>query len=468
MESYTDRRLLTKNISGALLRTVLVIGMGAAALGIPPTVSAEILHLETAVEAAQANDPWLVESRHSQDAVEARSVAAGALPDPTVSMGLANFPTDTFAIDQEPMTQVKVGVTQMFPRGETLSIKRKRLQTQGQRYPYERRTRRADTVVTVGKLWFDAYKARESIRLIERDRPLFEQLGDVAEAGYSAALGKTSQQDLIRAQLELIRLDDRITSLQQKEETLLERLAEWVSTNFAAEYRSTTEDVPDLAPNLELPEKMPRLAMLKEDLYTSADKVDPQQLYGYFADHPAVLAVEQQIKVSDLGIELARQSYKPKWGVNASYGYRADPSTGDRPDFLSVGLSFDLPFFTENRQDKELQAAVSQAQAVKTNKWSLIRRMSAGFEKNKAQLRNLNQRQRLYQQQLLPQMHEQSEASLTAYTNDVGDFAEVVRARIAELNAHLEALDINVERQKTILDLNYYFMERAEDIISGI
>jgi len=43
----------------------------------------------------------------------------------------------------------------------------------------------------------------------------------------------------------------------------------------------------------------------------------------------------------------------------------------------------------------------------------------------------------------------------------------VVRARIAELNARIEALEINVEIQKTIIELNYYFMENAEDIIAG-
>ena len=54
-------------------------------------------------------------------------------------------------------------------------------------------------------------------------------------------------------------------------------------------------------------------------------------------------------------------------------------------------------------------------------------------------------------------MAEQAEASLTAYTNDDGDFAEVVRARIAELNAQIDALNIDVERQKTIVQINYYF-----------
>ena len=50
-----------------------------------------------------------------------------------------------------------------------------------------------------------------------------------------------------------------------------------------------------------------------------------------------------------------------------------------------------------------------------------------------------------------------AEASLSAYTRDDGDFAEVVRARIAELNARIEALDIDIARLQTITQLNYFF-----------
>jgi hypothetical protein len=53
-------------------------------------------------------------------------------------------------------------------------------------------------------------------------------------------------------------------------------------------------------------------------------------------------------------------------------------------------------------------------------------------------------------------MNDQAEASLNAYTNDDGDFAEVVRARIAELNANIDYLNINVDRLKTIAALNYF------------
>ncbi|MGB3224153.1 MAG: TolC family protein [Desulforhopalus sp.] len=409
-----------------------------------------------------------MENRHSQSALEARSVAAGTLPDPTVSVGLANLPVDTFDIDQEPMTQITVGVTQIIPRGDSLKLKREQLQVASREYPQQRRERRARTAVTVGRLWLDAYKVQESITLIENDRPLFIQLVDVAEASYSSALGRTRQQDIVRAQLELTSLDDRLTRLRQMQEMIMENLSEWVSGYFHEQYRMAT---PSLSysdgSGLHLPRKLPDIAMLNKPLFTADQEADPQALYVYFADHPAVLSIEQKIKASELGVEVARQSYKPQWGVNAGYGYRDDPSSGDRADFISMGLSFDLPVFTKNRQDKEVLAAVSQTEAVKTTKWSLVRKMIAGFEKNRVQLKRLRERQTLYQDQLLPQMHEQAEASLTAYTNDDGDFAEVVRARIAELNARIEALEIDVEIQKTIIGLNYYFMETPENIIAG-
>jgi hypothetical protein len=53
-------------------------------------------------------------------------------------------------------------------------------------------------------------------------------------------------------------------------------------------------------------------------------------------------------------------------------------------------------------------------------------------------------------------MREQADAALNAYTHDDGDFAEVVRAKIDQLNAGIEALDIEVERLKTISEINYF------------
>jgi outer membrane protein TolC len=427
------------------------------------------LSLGEAVKAAQLNDPWLVGNRHSQDAIESMSVAAGTLPDPKVSLGLANMPLDTFDFNQEPMTQFKLGVTQMFPRGDSLAVKKKQLEAIGSQFPYQRLNRKAKIVVTVSQLWMDAYNAQESIELIENDRPLFEQLADVAEASYSSAFGKTRQQDIIRAQLELTRLDDRLTVLKQKQEMSMEKLSEWLSEQFSEQYSdsATAETTPSWS-RLKLEKNLPDIKMLQKTLYLANKEVNPQEFFEYLSKHPSLIALDRKIEASKIGIDLAREKYKPEWGLNASYGYRDEDQNGkDRADFVSLGISFDLPYFTSNRQDKEVQSSVSQSEAVKTKKWALLRKMIAGFEKTRAKLHRLNERQLLYRDLLLPQMNEQAEASLTAYTNDDGDFAEVVRSRIAELNAQIAALGIYVERQKSIIELNYYFMENADDIIAN-
>jgi len=426
-----------------------------------------VLRLETAVRQAQLNDPWLAGNRHSQDAVESLSVAAGTYPDPKMTLGLVNLATDSFDFNQEGMTQLKVGVSQMFPRGDSLQIRRKQLELIGSQFPFQRQDRKAKVVVGVSRLWLDTYLAQESIALIEKDRPLFEQLADVAEAGYSSAMGRIRQQDIIRAQLELTRLDDRLTVLRQKQETFVEKLSEWLSDYFIEEYSDQSKTGAPVAwASLVVDRKLPDIMMLNPSLYSAGREADPQVLYEFFSQHPVVAALDQKIEASKTAIELARQKYKPEWGINASYGYRDDdPQGNDRSDFLSVGIGIDLPLFTGNRQDKQVESAQSQAAAIKTEKWLLIRKMIADFEKSRTQLSRLNERYKLYNDELLPQMREQAEASLTAYMNDDGDFAEAVRARIAELNALIDSYAIDVAREKTIVQLNYFFMKDADDII---
>ncbi len=429
------------------------------------------LTLAAAASAAVQLDPWLQANKHQQQSMQSMSIASGSLPDPRVSVSIANLATDTFNFNQEPMTQFKVGVSQMLPRGDSLEIKKREMQLLASEYPFQRENRKAQVTVLVSKLWLDAYKAQQSINLIEQDRALFEQLVDLSQASYASALGKTRQQDIVRAQLELTRLDDRLTMLKQQKEIALQQLSEWLNDSFVASYLAGSAYPGShqvlASPTLDVAKTMPNILMLKPDLYRTLKPLSPQTMFAQLSDHPAILAAEQRIKASKSGIDLARQNYKPEWGFNASYAYRdADPLGQSRADFFTLGVSFDIPLFTENRQDKQLQAAVSKSEAVKTKKWMLARQMIAAVETARSQLNRLSQRQTLYQQKLLPQMHDQAESSLTAYTNDDGEFAEVIRSRIAELNATIDALDIDVERQKSIVQLNYYFMKNINQIIA--
>jgi outer membrane protein TolC len=461
MTFYIFNKLTTRLFIGCLM-----LATGCVSANADNIVNSGPLTLQTTIQLAQKNDPWLVGNQHMQDSVESMSIASGALPDPKMSVSVANIAADSFDFNQEAMTQFKVGVSQMFPRGDSLALKQAQLKLVGSQFPFQREDRRAKVAVTAAKLWLDAYKAQESIALIENDRALFEQLADVAQASYSSALGKTRQQDIVRAQLELTRLDDRLTMLKQEQEMSLQKLSEWLS-DFQPEIPSLQNNSPLFNPSaLTLAQTLPNIKMLDKQLYLATSSIKPQNLYQRFSQHPSVKIVEQKIKASQSGVELAKQSYKPEWGISAGYGVRGDAPLGaDRSDLFSIGVSFDIPLFTSNRQDKQVQSAISKTSAIKTERWQLLRQLISGFETNRAQLLRLNQRQQLYQERLLPQMHDQAEAALTAYTNDDGDFAEVVRSRIAELNASIDALSINVERQKNIVQLNYFLIKSADEII---
>jgi len=419
--------------------------------------------LTEAVDIAQRNDPWLLGSEYRQQAIEAQSTAAGTLPDPVVSVGFANLPTDTFDFDQEAMTQFKVGVSQTFPRGHSLALDQKRLSLLGSQFPYQRDDRRAKVAVKIANLWLEAFRATETIRLIEQDRQLFEYLVDVAQSSYSSAVGRARQQDLIRAQLELTRLEDRLTVLHERREMSRSKLNEWLRTAPVDLPADSAQWQTGISANYALAETLPEIKLRHPTLYEASATVSPQKIATYLRDHPAILSLDRKIDASKAGVELAEQKYRPQWSVNASYGYREDnpvdnPSgDNDRADFFSFGVAFDLPLFTSKRQDRQVQSAIAGSEAIRTEKWLALRNMIAAFETQRSKLLRLNQRQGLYQSRLLQEMQEQAEASLTAYTTDDGDFSEVVRARIDELNARIDALDIEVDRLKTISQLNYFF-----------
>jgi len=423
--------------------------------------SAEILTFNQAIKAAQKHDPWLKGNRHQQQAIESSSIAANTLPDPKVSISMASLPTDGFDFNQEGMTQLKIGVSQMLPRGDTLKFKSQQLQLESEMYPYQRLDRAAKVAVTVGGLWLDAYRVQQSIALIEKNRALFEQLADVAEASYSSTLGKTRQQDIVRAQLELTRLEERLDKLAQQKNKydgmLLQWLTRFASTNHGAEDATLFNDF--ALHEIKLSQELPIIDLLNSNLVYAKNWLQPQELVSYFYPHPAVVAVDKKVNATKTGIKLAKQKYQPEWGVNASYGYRADDPMGrSRADLFSVGVTFDLPLFTENRQDQEVRSAIAKTEAIKTEKLLLLRQLLGAYSSAKGRLLRLKDRQNLYNTKLLPQIHDQAEASLTAYTNDDGDFAEVVRARIAVLNAEIDDLTLQVEEQKIHLELNYLFI----------
>ncbi len=416
--------------------------VGVSVLASLPGLAEPRLELSHAIDVATTNDPWFGQSLKVEDALQQEAIAAGALPDPRMTIGAANLPMDTFDTDQEAMTQATIGVTQRIPRGNSRQLASVKKKEMAGVQPFLRENRRAQVEETVTRLWLDVWRSERSIQLIESNRGLFEQLEDVAAAGYTSATMGSRQQDVIRASLELTRLEDRLTALHVQEASDREALAEWVGLDQG--YLAVTDNIP-------------------RELLGELPSAWVESATDSLTRHPAVRASDQLIEAQSVDVDLARQSYKPEWSVSAQYGYRdRAPNGQDRSDLFSVGIGFDLPIFTGNRQDRALSASMARLEAAKTERLLQLRGLRAKARAAVARIQRLDERIALYEKTLLPQMEAQASAALTAYNNDDGDFAEAVRARIAELNAQVELIQMKAERARNLASFRYLTADTSE------
>ncbi|MDH5629308.1 MAG: TolC family protein [Gammaproteobacteria bacterium] len=424
------------------------------------------LDMQQAIRLAQKHDPLIQASVSEENAYRSKSISAGTLPDPMVSLNLANIDTDTYDLKTQAMSQVKIGFSQSIPRGDTLDLQRQKLDQHSQEYIFVRLNRIAEIQREVGSIWLDLYAAEKSIDLIMQNKVLFEQLTDLVQSSYSTGVGKTRQQDMIRAELELTRLKDQLTDLQRQKQNHLIQLQNWLKLESLSGYldsglktnqqnQNNQQNQFAESDNLKISLKLPVIdisntQLLKQD-------VSRQYIMDLLMQHPKMQQLNLKVEAGNTQIAIEEQKYKPSWNLNSSYGYReSDPFGNERADLFSIGVSFDVPLFTGNKQDKDVESAVFKQSSIKSQRTHLFKTMLTGLENAKSNYLLLKERQALYQNHLLPQMSQQAEASINAYTNDIGDFAEVVRARIADLNAQIQGLNIDVEVQKTALMLNYF------------
>jgi outer membrane protein TolC len=433
---------------------LLSLGISAASAG--SSAATQVYTIEQAVQRSQEIDPWILKSQFQQESLQAQSISRGSLPDPSVNFGVANLPVDSFDFAQERMTQFKVGVTQMLPRGQTLALNRKRLGRLSEVEMAAQKNRIATVAVEVSHLWLDIFKSQKISRMIEDDKRLFQYLIDISESSYAAGDSKARQSDVVRAQLELTRIEDRLLMSNRQNDRLLAGLNGWLVGIDARNWHE-----------INISKSIPALKVRDQSL---VERQDMARLYPYLVAHPAIVQIDKRIAALTTGVELAKQNYKPQWGVNASYGYRDnDPvGGGDRPDLFSLNVSVDLPLFTANRQDKDLQSATANREAVKTERALVLRQLTSQFLEAVASYKGLAARIELHQRRLLLQMTDQAEASLSAYTHEDGEFAEAVRARISQLNARIELMQLEVEFQKTIATLNYFLIAAQPPLVLGV
>jgi outer membrane protein TolC len=176
-----------------------------------------------------------------------------------------------------------------------------------------------------------------------------------------------------------------------------------------------------------------------------------ETLLANLQEHPALMAADANVGAQLVGVDLAREKYKPDWALDLGYGYREGMlSNGDpRSDFVSLSVTFDLPFFRSNRQDRSLRAALSERRAADQSREELKRRLAAQLKSEFVRWRDLGRRLSLYERKILSISADNATAALAAYQSDTGDFADVMRGSVDDLNTRLDYIRLEVERAQS-------------------
>ncbi len=391
--------------------------------------------LDSIVSEAIQGDHWLVSNAYQEKAIRSEAVAIGQLPDPKLRLAIANLPTDSLRFNQENMTQAQFGISQQFPRGDSLQIKKRLMNLSADNKPLERISRAALVKKDVSLDWLKLHQIQQQIRLLEKNRYIFTELLSLARANFRH--GSAKHLELLDAELQITKLNDRIIQLQQQNARLQSVLSEWLLITNGLD---------------QLPLEIPTL----EPLLLGADIDNDAMLNRFLLMHPQLQEMDKTIEMKEQNIALAEEAYKPGFKLDANYGYRDDSEAGrERSDLFSVAVTFDLPIFPAKRQDARRNSAINQREAAKEKRLLQARSLKAKLKSEWANLLGFEQRIKIYSHGYLRQLRAKRLAALDAYSSSDGRFIDVSIAAISELESRLQRIALEHERAMSVVRINY-------------
>lgn len=405
----------------------IIVSLTASLL--PLAAHSEPLTLAEAETLAVARDARAAGLEERSAALSESAVAEAQLPDPELRLGAINLPVDSFALDDEPMTQLLVGVRQKFPRGHTRALRKEQAQAMSAAESAMALERKRQVTRSLRQAWAERGYVSEAIAIVAQQQTWFRQLEDAATASYAA--GGRRQNDLFRIAMERELLEEDVVRLRQMARNWDAELARWLG---AEADRVVIDQVPDLPP------PPPREAAM-----------------AALSDHPALWGDMHRVDASKLGVDLAKQQYRPSWALDVSYGLRdgEDPSGDSRPDFFSAMISFELPLFPRDRQDRRVAAAVAGELEMKSMLEDRGRDIRRRFDASWADYESLARRVELFADRVVPSAVANVEATRLAYQNDVVPFDELVRSEKSLLDARMRLLRLRTDRVVNLADLHY-------------
>ncbi len=389
--------------------------------GAPGAFAAPELTLAEAERLALEQAPWLQHHRTNADAAAERAVYEGRLPDPQLTLGVANVPTDSYRLNREDMTMTVVGVRQAFPPGKTLKLKSERAEKELAREQARVQMEQRNLLRQVRQAWLELYFQEQSLRTLDESRRLARKQLDAAEARYRAA--QETQQSVLRSRQALARLDERAPMIRAQILRLQAQLARWIGE---AAYQA-------------LPPELPALPVAPGEFdYTR---------------HPEWIATQTMLDEARVEVEMARQEYKPGMMLDVSYGFRRPmPDGTERPDLLSAMVTLDLPVFRNKRQDRRLAEKQTMEAGARFELDDKRRELESMDRSLRAELDGLTAREKIFAEQLLPATRREAQVTVAGFARDQSEYRD---ALMKSLDTELEYLRLRLDRAKAQTELLY-------------
>lgn len=399
------------------------------AIGASTGVIADELELARAEALALSQDPSVQTLYSRQSALSDFEVAAMQLPSPVLKMGVMSLPVNSFQLGQEPMTQVQLGVMQKFPRGRSRAIRAEQYREKAMAMGALATDLELKILLAVREDFVEVQKQQRLKVINQAAEEAFEDLEEITQDYY--ATGRVQQQDVLRAAVELARVRDRSLRISLDEQRARARLSAWVGEE--ANQR------------------------LNIDWPAFGGLTGAQEIKHTLPQHPRLQALQREISAAEKGVELAKQSYKPEFTLDLSYGGRGGINFdgSSRPDLLSVMVLMDIPLFQRKRQDRIASASINESSAAEFTRNDLFRRMSSEIDVNTSTLMWQNERLTLFENSLLPEALFNAESTFDAYQSSLADLTTLMRARITEFDLQLEYVRLQGEIHKTKARLSY-------------
>ncbi len=352
------------------------------------------------VAEALQKTPEMETVRAAVEAAQRRIEPARTLPDPSASISYQNDGR-AISLGRAEGSFIGLALSQPLPWPGKLALAGKATASEAREIEAGALGRTGLTIeARVRNAWYDLVLARALDRLIEERRETARQVEATTRDRYSAGLAV--QQDVLRAQVELARIDE------------LKAAQRAVITSRLAELNRLLGRPQDAV--LEAAVDLPPVAPVAPTGIIVASAL---------ARSPEAAAARQGIETGKLKVEIAKKNFLPDFVVSGGSMYRGAFEMGP---MWQVGVGVSLPVWVNKRQQNQLAEARARV-AEQTAQTDVVgRELEVRTRERIAQLESANDVAELYHEKLLPLDQLSYESALASYQSGKVPFITVFEA----------------------------------------